>query len=281
MNTVSQTFNWSRFVATLRKEIVENKRTILFAILGIYAFLSMIMILGNLMVHEEHRLYFMQNNYGPQKVIFFFFSILVCIMPSLAFKNLTTKAGRTSLFTSPSSTLEKFLVNVLIYVVVAFVMLFVCAQLADLTRFAVLSIFKSKDFIVPGPINFTNIFSNDFMSTFFGGGNYSSVMGLSMLLGLTGNIAIYFFGSVLWRRLTLLKTLAGVYTIEMILILIAVPIFLAVDMESFGRWLRGCVENGNFFITLCIINGVLAIIFFALAWRWFKRKDVVSLKWWK
>ena len=281
MNTVSQTFNWSRFVATLRKEIVENKRTILFAILGIYAFLSMIMILGNLTVHEEHRLYFVLNAYGPQKVIFFFFSILICIMPSLAFKNLTTKAGRTSLFTSPSSTLEKFLVNVLIYVVVAFVMLFVCAQLADLTRFAILSIFESKDFVVPGPINFTNIFSNDVTSSFFGGGKYSSVMGLSMLLGLTSNIAIYFFGSVLWRRLTLLKTLAGVYAFEMIMMLISIPILLTVDMESFGRWLRGCVENGSFFITLCIINGTLAIIFFALAWRWFKRKDVVSLKWWK
>ena len=281
MNTVSQTFNWSRFVATLRKEIVENKRTILFAILGIYAFLSMIMIIGNLMVHNEPVLSYSLKNYAPQKVIFFLFSILICIMPSLAFKNLTTKAGRTSLFTSPSSTLEKFLVNVLIYVVVAFVMLFVCAQLADLTRFAILSIFESKDFVVPGPINFTHIFGNDVTSSFFGGGKYSSVMGLSMLLGLTSNIAIYFFGSVLWRRLTLLKTLAGVYAFEMIMMLISIPILLTVDMESFGRWLRGCVENGSFFITLCIINGTLAIIFFALAWRWFKRKDVVSLKWWK
>ena len=37
MNTVSQTFNWSRFVATLRKELVENRRAILFSIIGIYA----------------------------------------------------------------------------------------------------------------------------------------------------------------------------------------------------------------------------------------------------
>ena len=29
MNTVNQTFNWSRFTAALRKELVENKRAIL------------------------------------------------------------------------------------------------------------------------------------------------------------------------------------------------------------------------------------------------------------
>ena len=281
MNTVSQTFNWSRFVATLRKEIVENKRTILFAILGIYVFLSMIMILGNLILHSEPVLSYSLKSHSPQKVIFFFFSILACVMPSLAFKNLTSKAGRTSLFTSPSSTLEKFIVNMLIYVVVALLMLFVCAQLADLTRFVILKFFESKDFVVPGPINFTNIFSNEVISSFFGGGKFSSVMGLSMFLGLTLNLAIFFFGSVLWRRLTLLKTLAAVYSVEMILFIIAILIFLAVDMELFGHWMRSSVENGNFFITLCIIYGVLAITFFALAWRWFKRKDVVSLKWWK
>ena len=44
MNTVNQTFNWSRFMAALRKEIVENKRMLLFSVIGMYGLLSMIMI---------------------------------------------------------------------------------------------------------------------------------------------------------------------------------------------------------------------------------------------
>lgn len=274
-------FCWNRFVAALRKEIVENKRVILFTILGIYAFLSLFMILGNLMVHSEPQLTFFLKNYMPQKAIFFIFSIMLCITPSLAFKNLTTKAGRTSLFTSPSSTLEKFLVNVLIYVVASFVMLFVCAQLADLTRYVVLRFFESKTFVVPNLLNFTNIFGDAMAQSFFDGGNFSGVKGPSMFIGFISNIAIYFFGSVLWRRITLLKTFAAVYAIEMIVMIIAIPIFMAVDMESFAQWVKDVVEAGHFFVAYCIINGALAVIFFALAWHWFKRKDVVSLKWWK
>ena len=37
MNTVNQTFDWSRFTAALRKELVENKRAILFTLLGTLA----------------------------------------------------------------------------------------------------------------------------------------------------------------------------------------------------------------------------------------------------
>ena len=48
MNTVNQTFDWSRFTAALRKELVENKRAILFTLLGTFGLLTIIMILGNL-----------------------------------------------------------------------------------------------------------------------------------------------------------------------------------------------------------------------------------------
>ena len=47
MNTVNQTFDWNRFTAALRKELVESKRGILITLLSIYGLLTMVMIIGN------------------------------------------------------------------------------------------------------------------------------------------------------------------------------------------------------------------------------------------
>ena len=159
MNTVNQTFNWSRFMAALRKEIVENKRMLFFSVIGMYGLLTMMMILGNLIGHQPDFYTDPEFNFVPKVMVGSLTTLVVCLSASLAFKNLKTKAGRTHYLSSPSSTLEKFLVNVLIYVVGMTVAYFICAQLADLTRIAALWWFKSDSFIVPGPINFLNSIS--------------------------------------------------------------------------------------------------------------------------
>ena len=159
MNTVSQTFNWNRFVAALKKEVVENSRLLLFSVIGIYAFFAFFMILGNLISHNPKMAdWEMMTNDMPQTFALCVISFAAAIMASMAFKDLTTKKRRTSLFTSPSSMLEKFIVNVLIYIVGTLVALFVIAQLADLTRIAALKLFETDNFVVPGSINFFNSF---------------------------------------------------------------------------------------------------------------------------
>ena len=154
MNTVNQIFNWNRFTAALRKEVVENWRTIVFTILGIYLLLTVIMILGNIIDSISDNIVSSLMNMVPQKTVFFMLTIALMVVASLSFRNLKSKNGRVALFTSPSSTLEKFLVNVLIYVIGSIVVFFACAQLADLTRIGILSLVGADDLIVPGPINF-------------------------------------------------------------------------------------------------------------------------------
>jgi hypothetical protein len=284
MNTVNQTFNWSRFTAALRKEIVENKRALIFTLVCIYGFLSMIMIFGNLITNlggEEGIIESVDVMKFPQVFVATVLTFVIIISASLSFKNLTTKAGRTNLFTSPSSTLEKFIINILIYLVGIFVAFFACAQLADLTRIAALWFFRGESLIVPGPINYLTIF-NDFASRYEEMGNFGTGMGWAFFISMISSGGTYFMGSVLWPRLSLLKTFAGLYALEFIVFIIAAPLFfLFADMETFGHWMFEVMLGGQLTKGMIIANIALVIVSFGLAWYLFKHKDVVSLKWWK
>lgn len=281
MNTVNQTFDWSRFTATLRKELVENKRAILFTLLGTYGLLTMIMIFGNLSVYDnpEDAL----SAFAPQKMVWFILSFASMIVASMAFRKLTNKTGRIEMFTSPSSMVEKFLVNALIYVIGYLVAFFICTQLADLTRIAVLWPFKGDNMIVPGPINFLTAIPDAVEGMGFGSaapGKPSTWLTINMFIGLLGGPGLFLLGSILWPRLSLLKTFAFVYGIQTIFG-ITIMIFAAniSDMEAVGFWVMDHLED--IMMAMTIISALLTILYWSLSWYLFKRKDVVSLKWWK
>jgi len=282
--TVNQTFDWSRFTATLRKELVENKRAILFTLLGTFGLLTMIMIMGNLTTGSAPSVYESIKYYLPQKMVYMFLSIATMIVASLSFRKLTSKTGRIEMFTSPSSMLEKFLVNSLIYVIGYIVAFFICAQLADFTRFAVLWFFQDDYFFVPGPINFLNLIPDAVEG--FGIGSSDEVIGypgkwicIYMYIGLLAGPGLFLLGSILWPRLSLLKTFAAVYGIQTILGIIFMIITINIEMGSLGWWIFNHLEA--LIIGMAIVSIILTILYWGLSWYLFKHKDVISLKWWK
>ena len=279
MNTVNQTFNWSRFTAALRKELVENWRTILFTLLGVYGLLAMIMVFGNLVINDEILFNSEQIHYVVVLVVLTF---IVCIAASLSFKKLTRKNGRVDMFTSPSSTLEKYLVNALIYVFGFIVAFFICAQLADLTRVAVLWYFRDRMF-VPGPINFLNVLYSPFN---FGqeAPISASTMATILPLSLIANGGLFMMGSVLWPRLSVLKTFAALYGVEIAVALLGFLIMAIVGenvvSEYVAKFIR--VFTGREFNYWTVGWYIIQIVlFWGLTWYLLKRKDVISLKWWK
>lgn len=282
MNTVNQVFDWSRFTAALRKEVVENSRALLFTILCIYGLLTLIMILGNLTTHSATNVADALADKMPQVMVGSIMTVVVCVAASMSFMNLRTKTGRTSMMTSPSSTFEKFLVNVLIYIVGLVVAFFACAQLADLTRIAALWFFRGDNFVVPGPINFLTCISDIAKVNVPTEVTGLRSMGVITILGLIANAGMYLLGSVVWPRLSFLKTFAVLYAIEFCLFLIVAPLFYFFgDFNSFMTWLLNFVMNNGFSISMLIFVCVEIVLFFGLAWYLFKRKDVISLKWWK
>lgn len=281
MNTVNQIFNWNRFTAALRKEVVENWRTIVFTILGIYLLLTVIMILGNIIDSISDNIVSSLMNMVPQKTVFFMLAIALMVVASLSFRNLKSKNGRVALFTSPSSTLEKFLVNILIYVVGSIVVFFACAQLADLTRIGILSLVGADDLIVPGPINFLSAIND----TVTGIGSIEPVakgMNWIFWLSLLATPGMYLLGSVLWPRLSLLKTFAASQILSIVVMIIAITLTnVLIPEDEIANWMKNMVESGTLTNWIAISMGVQAVLYWGLSWYLFKRKDVVSLKWWK
>ena len=284
MNTVNQTFDWSRFTAALRKELVENKRAILFTLLGTYGLLTMIMILGNLSTSTHDAVYESLTYCVPQKFVYMFLGLAIMIVASLAFRKLTSKTGRIEMFTSPSSMLEKFLVNALVYVIGYIVAFFICTQLADLTRIAVLWFFKDEYLIVPGPINFLNLIPDAVDGFGFGSaaeipGEPSKWMTINLIIGLLAGPGLFLLGSIVWPRLSLLKTFAAVYGLETILGITFMIVAINLNMETVGWWVINHLEQ--IMIAMTIFTVFQLILYWGLSWYLFKRKDVISLKWWK
>ena len=284
MNTVNQTFDWSRFTAALRKELVENKRAILFTLLGTFGLLTIIMILGNLSTSTHDAVYESLTYCVPQKFVYMFLGLAIMIVASLAFRKLTSKTGRIEMFTSPSSMLEKFLVNALVYVIGYIVAFFICTQLADLTRIAVLWFFKDEYLIVPGPINFLNLIPDAVDGFGFGSaaeipGEPSKWMTINLIIGLLAGPGLFLLGSIVWPRLSLLKTFAAVYGLETILGITFMIVAINLNMGNVGWWIFNHLEQ--IMIAMTIFTVFQLILYWGLSWYLFKRKDVISLKWWK
>ena len=296
MNTVNQIFDWGRFTSALQKEVVENKRQLLLVVSSIFLFFLLIMILGNVVSNA------IITNDGtseaggkvvmdimPSVVVMSSYSFIVMIIASLAFRNLTSKTGRVSLFTSPASMTEKFTVNLVVYVIGAFVAFLVCAHLADLARIAILTPFKSKTFYVPGPMNFLSILTSssaDIMTItdFFEDSGYTaSNFKLMTILAIFLGPAMYFMGSVLWPRWAVIKTFATQQVLNSVVnviagLIVASPILIGASWDKLsnidGSKLMDAISLGNY------ISYAIALVCWYGAWYLFKRKDVVSLKWW-
>ena len=276
MNTVmkNQVFNWSRFTLALRKEVVENWRQLVLAMAVLYAVLALLMVIGNWVSHGDDSPDSIHVRYT---IVFMCFSVSTVIMASLSFRGLMTKTSHTELLTSPSSMTEKFAVNVLVYVVGYIVAFFVIVQLADLTRVALLWPARSESLVVPGPINFLPL-----ISKFVSAGELATVMGrvdlfhAALYLGLIASPGLYVLGSVLWPKLSFLKTFAAVYVIEMVIFVVGMIVMHVFDVHDVAMRILNNIQDGTLATTMLVATIVQLVLYWVLAWVVFRRKDVVS-----
>ena len=261
MNT-NQIFSWNRFTAALRKEFTENWRTPALVMVGIYLWYTISMITTNVNI--------LNGSYEPNPLAF---SVIAAIMAGLAFHSLKTRQGRVDLLTSPSSALEKYIVNLLLYFVGSFVIFAVSFQLADITRYLVMSFVNPRLGIESTlPTNLVNMFKT----------NLTEQTDIFILVVALGAGAAFFLGSVMWPRRSALKM--GVVVLGIAILQVAAIIYLTYHYLGVDYTVPQNIRNGFFdqLATVGIwIDAIIYLLCLVMAWFVLKHKDVITLKWWK
>lgn len=272
----NQTFDFNRYVLTLKKELVENKKQLLIVVLSLFSGLSILMFFGNILFRNSILPIEKQSAIALCWVLGVF-GIVVSVFASLMFNGLRDKTERVNHLMSPASVLEKFLVQLTIYLVGGIVTFFVCAQLADLVRIALMNIFVGESNIVP-PINFvTGVFDIEKLRIWPFSNNFGEMLSsFTLIVWILFSFALYMLGAALWPKLSFLKTLAVTYVIQMVFMFAFSFLFL-IDSAAIMEYL---VKNVEMVVAvLNVVYLILTVLYVVASYVIYRRKDVISNSW--
>ncbi len=272
----NQTFDFNRYVLTLKKELVENKKQLLIVVLSLFSGLSILMFFGNILFRNSILPIEKQSAIALCWVLGVF-GIVVSVFASLMFNGLRDKTERVNHLMSPASVLEKFLVQLTIYLVGGIVAFFVCAQLADLVRIALMNIFVGESNIVP-PINFvTGVFDIEKLRIWPFSNNFGEMLSsFTLIVWILFSFALYMLGAALWPKLSFLKTLAATYVIQMVFMFAFSFLFL-IDSAAIMEYL---VKNVEMVVAvLNVVYLILTVLYVVASYVIYRRKDVISNSW--
>lgn len=258
MSTTNQTFNWKRFSNALRKELSENKVTLLLSLLAIFLYFAFTLTIDNMLSRG------MKDLSLDPMIIFFFIGIFA----SMGFRGLLSKGKRTDYLAMPVSNAEKFTVNALIYVIGGIVAVIACIYLADLARMAILWHKRDETFLVFGLSAFANVTTKWVDTT----GEFLPCLP-KFLLNCLWYSSVFMLGSIVWPKRSLLKTGTVVICYFMLVFVMLTLIHINDDAEleeAISQFDKVEISIDCVVIALCWVGG----------WFLFKGKDVITRKWW-
>ena len=306
MNTISNRFCFSRFVAVLKCDLVEHR----WRYISVFFILIAAFLLGQLAripeyVEMSHRLSIQPDQFMPSLAsdfVPFFFGVfglaLACAASDMSSVPFKSKGSSTSYLMMPATNMEKFLSRVFINVVMVIVMAFVALFLADLVRMLFVPFYEVKEFYgFTVHKVFANVF-DDFLELYrMGGGQWGTttdgtvrITGFNPFYGIITATAIslyvifchslFLLGGCFWRKGAIVKTL---FVIIMVFIGI---VWTFVNFEAeFKDWVNTVFlplfetdqKAGMFclYIAIPVLLGLI-ILNWWLSYRFFTRKQAVA-----
>ncbi len=258
MNTNNSHVELGNFVKYVKFEFVQNRKPILLSvacIVAIYIFIGIFM-------GCKHK----GGGEGETILFTIFAEFISCIVSSMAFANMKTKEERIFSLMVPASVEVKFLTRWLAIVPLLFGLLLAAFYIGDLARIAAFY------FTSPDPMNFPNYLSvfNPWIEYYprkeMLGGSLCSFLFTTYFF----TQAFYFFGAVLWPKLSFIKTFAVLYVLQAIfgLFFLWIPkvVSFSLSYEGAGNLLRGSV----------VILIVLTLLIYYLTYLRLRKSQVVN-----
>lgn len=257
MNTIYSEAKFGNFLKYVKFEFVQNRKPLLLSVVCIWA----IYILIGILMGCRH------NGGGEGETVMFSLcaQIISCIVASMAFVNMKTKEERIFSIMIPASVEVKYFTRWLAVVPVLFGILVVGFYLGDIARIAAFYFTSSDPMNYPNYMKIFNPWSEFKPTGVLNSGLLSGFLFATFFL----TQAVYFFGAILWPKLSFIKTFAALYVLQTILGLALMWIFKAF---SFTLSLQ-VVDNLLWGIVVILI--VITLLLYYLTYVWFRKSQVV------
>ena len=286
-------FSFPRIAMVMKREIMENWKTNLYRLIGIYAAFALVMILNMLKSGSNGNPQMAFQQYSTTVMGMFIFIIGIASLTYAAniMENMITKEKRIAFLMLPATMVEKFVARFLIVTVGLALAVVVAASLAEITRYLVLPLFD-----VPETFHQSVLYQVLSMASLDGeqayrGSGYALNMPYQNWLGemcgwafLIWSHSLYILGGSYWYKKPFFKTLGALILISILCSVLSVHIISWVGndgMRSFAEWLEANFQ----WMTLNKLLS-LGVAFFSaftmfnwwLSYRLFTRSQVIKPK---
>lgn len=287
-------FSFPRIAMVMKREIMENWKTNLYRLIGIYAGFLLVMVFTmskQASSYSDPQVAFQHYCSNVLGVFVLIIGIFGIVYAANIMENMITKEKRIAFLMLPATMIEKFVARFLIVTVGLAVAVFVAASLAEITRYLLLPLFNVPETFHQSVLyNLLSMASVDGEQIYRGSG-YAMNMPYQNWLGelcgwafLVWSHSLYILGGSYWYKKPFFKTLGTLMLISILCSVLSVHIISWVGndgMRSFAEWL----EANSQWMTLNKLLS-LGVAFFSaftmfnwwLSYRLFTRSQVIKPK---
>lgn len=281
--TTNINFSFTRLMAVMKRDMMENWKTNMYRLIGVYTGTAMALLFGmngilsgNRGETGEAQYAGFCNTFHSILIFVTFFYLIVCASRIMEVMN--TKNKRISYMMLPATIGEKFISRVIYVCIISMVIFFVGLFLAELTRLALLPLFDA-------PAEFSRFCLFDIMSVSFNDtihinpevyGTSSTFMSYLFLIsnGLWGH-SIYILGGTYFRKHPFVKTWGIMMALFVIVAyifgtMVSRELFLYFDPTDESLWI-----NVNI---ISIIFLILTVINWTLSYHMFRNSQITDRK---
>ena len=286
-------FSFLRIAMVMKREIMENWKTNLYRLIGIYAAFALVMVLtmSKQVTYSDSQMAFQHYCSNIMGTFAFIIGIFGIVYAANIMENMITKEKRIAFLMLPATMIEKFVARFLIVTVGLAAAVFVAASLAEITRYLLLPLFNVPETFHQSVLyNLLSMASVDGEQIYRGSG-YAMNMPYQNWLGelcgwafLLWSHSLYILGGNYWYKKPFIKTLGALMLISILFSVLSVHILSWIgddNMRSFSEWL----ETNFQWMTLNKLLS-LGVAFFSaftmfnwwLSYQLFTRSQVVKPK---
>ncbi|MDE5880319.1 MAG: hypothetical protein K2J78_08605 [Muribaculaceae bacterium] len=251
------------FALLVKKELVDNRKPLVLGLIGIWAtYILLGAFLGYVKTMVPVELF----------LFCFFGGMILTIGASLAFNNMKSKEGRINTIMLPVPVHQKFIVRWLATVPLLLIVVLIGCLLGDWARIVVYKLMlRFSDYSPAYDSYYVDTTAISFIIT-----NYvqeREAIGIMLISGFWGVVcsqAIYFLGSVVWPKLSFIKTWAAMQVLGVIFAMVFVPFLINIKFDfAFDLSYAGLLWIIN------IVGLLFCIGIYWLSYERFKRSQVI------